>query len=341
MPIFKEPTDQEISAMFGYIPVVSMRPEDLPNFRTSVFDERSVIELTSRVREVSRHLRNLCPSISDPDKIAITPAENFSANVTYIGTNDRPEGPAFFLMRPSLKISPAQDFANTVCTNVKNVRMQAPQDAANFITTMHEIGHIDQRLRGIVATGATKDDYERELGAETSAFQLFLAKGGNPSVIDENISARMLTGFITQSPKYFLGPALHEKFNGSAHSIPSYQEVWRTYAELRVRVTDKIAGNGLTRFLTSHELQAGIQFRADRRDGIATGPAPGGEFLQDVIQDMFHAFGRPNIIENPDKKLVLSALKDTLGENGLSSQTRRYAGQIIEAAKKLLPTSMP
>ena len=64
---FEEPTDAEISALYG-VPVISLRPEDLPHFDPLRTRPYSGDELADRVRGLRDKILDFYPGWDRPDQ---------------------------------------------------------------------------------------------------------------------------------------------------------------------------------------------------------------------------------------------------------------------------------
>lgn len=241
MPDLKIPTDEEISQMFGGIPVTSYRPEDFPHFKPTIHQSYDQAEMNDRIQAVADHWIKFCPEI-DLEGVAdliSNIAVQLSASITSIHLNGVYKPSVFLLLRPSEQIDPTLKLANDTGLKINNVRSNIPDQDREYISTYHEIGHMNVGINGLIFNSK----FEEEFYSEIYAYTKYCEENGSLDVINSCVRERALSGFFRQPSKYWMAPKFaHNYMDSTDNNKKEFIDCWKSCAELRFRVADKIEG---------------------------------------------------------------------------------------------------
>jgi hypothetical protein len=323
------PSDEELSLFLG-APVLSWRPEDLPHFRPNS-DDYFHDEVQARLDVAAEKLKGLNPYAQfDRDELHMVSTRRNPALTTF-----RHKGwvASFVLLRPSAHTSPARTLSHLTGIPLHEIKSSVPKEDDDYIGTFHEIGHMveEMQLRGH-QSDAPAARYDSELHAESHAYHSYIAAGGQGEHVATAIHGRALAGFFSETPEYFLAPALAQRFIDMAPRTDKYDDVYMGYVELRFRLADRLSGANKFAGISSPEMHFAVQnWNEDRGEGWD--PRPG---LRQAIRD-----ADKSLVLYDDKRALFAALQDLLTTPDVNRRARRYGAQILDAARAIAPNLAP
>jgi len=329
---FIQPTDEEISAMLGGIPVYSFKPENLPHWdslMTGKATKETIAKraVSLRAKALRRHNAFSNATVEDLESVAsaIEASAYCHAWVIQNGNKRRYSINCICIARPSDTLSPLQHLSKGSGIPPQDILYKAPTQHYNYIIAMHEIGHLRDYARKL-AWGMSQ--YNQERRADTFALQHYRKNGGSEAIIKDFIAMRALGTFLLQPVSYATAPALKEVFVKNAGMTITGNTVQQSYAELRLRSVINKATPGVLNDLPSEIIHESLKAqKSGKPDAIQLSTLRSAKILSDTIwQDRsYHYLQRLNDLE----QIMTGA--------DLSPLTRECGDQILEAAAYFCP----
>jgi hypothetical protein len=320
-----EASDQDIRDIAFGLPVLSLRPEDLPCFKPSAFDEYLSTDIAVRIKALSSRLSQFNPQWIVKDTDLRYAATTRSACIQGYRIFDDPQ--CFLIVRRSKVISATQHLSNL--TGLYASELRPSPRLENILPAMdawHEMHHIKKYIE----TKNSEPGFHDELEAEQYALARLTSAHSDPKAVRDYILQRALSGFLKDTAKYWVAPSLSAAFNGAAKPDP--MKTWESYAELRLRTAAVVIGRDLTHISSQ-----------SAKTALRLWDAGNANQIQDkTLCEMVQCFDRiregHSLAQSaPNKQKMLLALPGVLKSPMVDAFTKAAGKQIVEAVNTFCP----
>lgn len=323
--IIAEASDQDISAIAGGLPILSLRPEDLPCFKASAFDEYSPLETASRTKTLSSRLHAFHPQwkVNDADiHLAATTRSAF-----FQGYRIFNEPQCFLVVRRSKITSAVQHLSNLTGLYANELR---PSPDLEKVLPAMDVWHEMHHIKKCVETKNFEFGFNEELQAEQYSMGRLMSAHGEHKAVRDYILQRALSGFLKDGAKYWVAPSLSAMFNGAVKADPL--KIWESYAELRLRTAAAVIREDLAG-IPSQSVKAALKFwDAGKTDQIKD------KALNRMVQCFDRIREGDGLAHSADnKRKMLLALPGVLRSRLLDAFTKAAGEQVLEAVDIFCP----
>lgn len=325
-----EMSNEQISRALGGVPVISMRPEDLPHFDPLRSAPYSQGALDARVESIETTITNIFPNFRTSEEVLRVPAGHHDASVliNFSGPQNLETVNFFVLFRPSLELSVTQRVSGFSGLPAEDIQANIPVEDYRALTVWHEVGHMKAEMEGVKFLSP----WHEELYADTFALDQYLKNGGSQDVVDFYIRERAISGFLKTDNKYFLAPALLERFQeGNPNPNQDVMQTWAEMIELRLRVANTITEDDNNRILknySSEQIQDALFYmnRGETEQILDTN-------LRSAMADLDRIFVKEGSLFE-DKMLVFEALNEVVTEHNVNDRVSANGAFIVDSARQ-------
>lgn len=238
---FKLPSDAEISSLVGDVPVISFRPEDLPNFKSRgshYTEEDKEIRRMAAAEFIYKNFPQYQTELT-LENMGSLADDNFGSVLTLQPRTSEGISPKLFVLkRPSLAVTYTNAISEDLGIGLKHVTPAIPENISHFITIHHEMGHMFQAVQKRYFSNDPIGKFISELDAETHALYELKKITSDDTYIRATILDRAISGFTKSAPEYWIAPHLTKIFlendRQSALNLEP-DNVWKSYSEIRLR----------------------------------------------------------------------------------------------------------
>lgn len=335
-----EPTDSEISTFLGGTPIVSFRPDDLPNFKKSPKDY-SPKDRALRAAALSDFLKRkygfpiLEPASPLADEIANT---DFACAIHLT----QPISPTqaysiYILRRPPQCLTATEEMAIRLNMDEHLIKNPIPSDVLRYIIVQHEIRHFQQLINGQHFGADLSGAFNKEADADAFAIRKLEEASPQSPHTESFIHLRAISGIFYAYPEYWLAPHLAHTFLQKAEGpAPDALDIRNSYCDIFLRLAI-LAQNRI-------DLEKGRNGKIYSPDQVERA----NQFIHEIPSYVFHEAlthyenaepDRINTISYP-KKVVLTAVRYICENLEVITATPdfhelRRNGGVIELAKQI------
>lgn len=363
----KEPTDTDISALLGGVPIVSFHPDDLPDFKKSEQDY-SRKDKATRAAALCDFLKSkygfpvLLPDTDDAFQIANT--NHACAIQLYQPISDTQAYAIYMIRRPPKGLSANEEMALRLNMNEQHIENPIPSEVLRYIIIHHEIRHLQQLINGKRFSADLSGDFNKE--ADADGFALSKLEEAMPQSIytEPFIHLRALSGIFYTYPEYWLAPHLSHTFIKRADGpAPDAIDIRNSYTDILLRLAilaqnqiDLENGRG-SKTYSAEQVQRANQvildipsrvfkealghFENDHPERIANIAYPRPIILSVVrnICETLHLVTESSGFKELRKDgTLLKIAKQIYDKGNIDSFTRENLKQILQAANHFCPT---